>query len=123
MPFAHFTLATRDVSATKTFFEATFRWPMAPHHDNIPTNLEAAWLEVAPGQEAHLLRVQDFEPSPFEREYGRHIALLHPKQDLEALKKRLVENGAKLIAPLRETVVERFFFQDPNGYVFEVIAQ
>ena len=27
-----------------------------------------------------------------------------------------------LIAPERPTPFERFFFRDPNGYVFEVVA-
>ena len=30
--------------------------------------------------------------------------------------------GATLIAPERPTPFERFFFRDPDGYVFEVVA-
>ena len=41
----------------------------------------------------------------------------------QALQQRLQENGATLIAPERETPFDRFFFRDPNGYVFEVIDQ
>jgi len=78
----HFTLATRDVAATQRFFQAAFGWRAAKHHTNVPAELEPAWLEIAPGQEMHLLKVSNFDPSPFEREYGRHIALLHPKQDI-----------------------------------------
>lgn len=29
--------------------------------------------------------------------------------------------SATLIAPIRDTPFERFFFRDPNGYIFEVI--
>ncbi|MCP3693945.1 MAG: hypothetical protein GY917_17205, partial [Planctomycetaceae bacterium] len=36
---------------------------------------------------------------------------------------RLTENGADLIDPQRETPFERFFFRDPNGYIFEVIDE
>lgn len=122
MPIAHFTLPTRDVQASRRFFQATFGWPEVEHHSNVPAELQPAWLEIAPGQELHLLRVPEFEASSFEREYGRHIALFHPQHDLVALKARLVEHGAELIAPERETKAERFFFKDPNGYMFEVIG-
>jgi hypothetical protein len=35
----------------------------------------------------------------------------------------LQAQGAALFAPIRETPFARFFFRDPNGYVFEVIAE
>ena len=57
-----------------------------------------------------------------EAEYGRHVALFHPRSDFAALKARLVGEGAVLIDPIRPTPFERFFFREPvNGYVFEVI--
>ena len=34
---------------------------------------------VAPGQELHLVEVPEFEPSPFEQEYGRHVAVSVPR--------------------------------------------
>ena len=87
--------------------------------DNI--DIEAAWLRIAPGQELHLLRVRDFEPSGFEREFGRHFAVEFPADGFAGLKERLAKRGAELIDPIRETPFERFFFRDPNGYVFEVV--
>jgi hypothetical protein len=61
--------------------------------------------------------------SPYEREFGRHIALHHPAGDFGALKQRLQTHGATLIAPQRATPHERVFFREPvNGYVFEVIS-
>lgn len=122
MALIHFTLATRDVAATKRFFQAVFGWRALEHQSNVPVELEPAWLEIAPGQELHLIKAADFEPSPFEREYGRHIAFSHPRQDLAALSERLMENGAELIEPLRQAPFERVFFRDPNGYVFEVVG-
>ena len=60
--------------------------------------------------------------SPFESEFGRHVALFCPLAQFDALKARLVEEGATLVEPLRATPFERFFFREPvNGYVFEVI--
>ena len=60
--------------------------------------------------------------SPFEREFGRHVAVYDPRAQFEALKLRLVQRGAELITRLRTAQFERFFFRDPvNGYVFEVI--
>lgn len=117
---AHVTLATRDLRRSVAFFEAALGW--RPIHR--PGNIEApaAWLEIGPGQELHLLEIADFEPSPFEHEYGRHIAVSFPVADFPQLQHRLQQHGAELIAATRPTPFERFFFRDPNGYVFEVVA-
>ncbi len=117
--FSHFTLATRNVRRSAEFFGRTLDWRPIPRPGNLETG--AAWLRIAPGQEVHLLEVKDFEPSPFEREFGRHIAITYPLSGFEPLKKRLVQFGAELIAAERETPFERFFFRSPDGYVFEVI--
>ena len=121
MTFAHLTLATCDVIATRQFLENCFGWKSISRPGNI--DAEAAWLQITPSQQVHLLRVEGFEPSAFEAEFGRHVALFHPAGDFQALQQRLQENGATLIAPERETPFGRFFFRDPNGYVFEVIDQ
>ena len=71
----------------------------------------------------HLVEVADWAPSPFEREYGRHVAVAYPREGFAGLKERLRQQGAEVIAPLRETRPERFFFRDPDGYVFEVVEQ
>jgi len=121
MSIAHLTLATRDVRATSEFFQRTFRWQPIRRPGNSP--IEVEWLQIAPGQQLHVLKVEDFEPSPFEKEFGRHLALFHPGDDMEPLKDRLREAGAELLPPLRDTPFPRFFFRDPNGYMFEVIDQ
>ena len=119
MSIAHFTLATRDVIATRDFFAETLGWEPIARPDNV--EVAAAWLRITPGQELHLLRVPDFEPSDFEREFGRHFAVEYPVDGFPALKDRLTERGAELIDPIRETPFERFFFRDINGYIFEVV--
>jgi catechol 2,3-dioxygenase-like lactoylglutathione lyase family enzyme len=120
MSLAHLTLATRDVQKTAAFFEETLGYPRDPMPTNIPD--EAAWLNLGRGQQIHLVYVAGFEASPFEREFGRHVAVYYPLARFDALKQRLVQRGAELIAPLRIAPFERFFFRDPvNGYVFEVI--
>jgi catechol 2,3-dioxygenase-like lactoylglutathione lyase family enzyme len=121
MAFAHLTLATRDVEGTASFFEKTLGWPRVATPGNTP--LDAAWVQMGPQtrQQVHILHVADFEPSRFEAEFGRHFAVLHPGGDFPALKRRLAEHGATLIAPIRPTPFNRFFFRDPNGYMFEVI--
>lgn len=119
MQFAHFTLATRDLEKTRDFLATVLGCRIIERPNNIP--YPAAWLEIAPGQEIHVLELKDFEPSPFEREYGRHVALSYPKDELPELKKRLAESGVELITPHRETAFERFFFKDHNGYVFEIV--
>ena len=108
MGIAHITLAVRDVRRTSAFFAAALGWRPLDRPNNIA--VPAAWLEITPGQELHLVQVADFEPSPFEREYGRHIAVSYPRQGFAGLKARLEEEEAEVIAPLRETPFERFFF-------------
>ena len=119
MPLAHITLATRDVHKSEAFFAGALGWRPIGRPGNV--GRPAAWLEIAPGQELHLVEVASFEPSPFEAEFGRHVALAVPSAEFAALKQRLGEHGAELIKPQRETPFARFFFRDPNGYVFEVI--
>lgn len=120
MPLAHITLATRDVRKSEAFFAETLGWRPIRRPGNI--DRPAAWLQIAPGQELHLIEVADFEPSPFEREFGRHIAIAFPLAEFARLKRRLQAQGGELIEPLRETPFQRFFFRDPNGYIFEVVA-
>src|SRR5689334_4431672 len=120
MALAHVTLAVRDVRRASEFFAATLGWRAIDRPNNIP--MPAAWLEIAPGQELHLVEVADFQPSPFEREYGRHVAVTYPHAGFAGLKQRLQQQGAELVAPLRPTSTERFFFRHPDGYLFEVIA-
>ena len=119
MAFAHLTLATQNVPATRAFFEHTLGWPPIHRPGNI--DREAAWLQVAPGQELHIVEAKDFEIPPYEREFGRHMAIDLPASEFEPLKTRLMEHGAEIIAPIRETPSPRFFFRAPNGYVFEIV--
>jgi len=120
MSLAHLTLPTRDVERTASFFERTLGYPRTGVPGNSP--VEALWLDVGHGQTMHVFYVEGFEVSAFEHEFGRHIAVFHPRADFEALQARLTSEGADIIAPLRPTPFERFFFREPvNGYVFEVI--
>lgn len=121
MSFAHITLATRNVERSWRFFAETLHWRPIPRPNNI--GRPAAWLQIGPGQELHLVEVADFAASAFDAEFGRHFAVSVPRADFAALKKRLLEHGAELIAPIRETPFERFFFRDPDGYVFEVVEE
>jgi catechol 2,3-dioxygenase-like lactoylglutathione lyase family enzyme len=121
MALAHITLATRDVRRSSTFFEEVLGWRPVPRPGNI--GRPAAWLAIAPGVELHLVEEPAFEPSPFEREFGRHIAVTFPLAEFPALKGRLEARGATLIDPLRDTPFQRFFFRNPDGYVFEVVEE
>ena len=120
MALLHCTLATRDVRRASAFFAATLGWRPIERPANVP--YPAAWLEIAPGQELHLIEIQDFAPSVFEKEYGRHIAVSFPRAGLGGLKERLARHCAELIAADRPTAFERFFFRSPDGYVFEVVS-
>jgi catechol 2,3-dioxygenase-like lactoylglutathione lyase family enzyme len=119
MAICHVTLATSDLDRTRQFFETALGWRPIFRPNNIP--FRAAWLEVGPAMEVHLIELEDFRPSPFEREYGRHIAVSVPHAEFPALKERLVRLGAELIDADRQTPFDRFFFRDPNGYIFEIV--
>ena len=119
MALAHITLATRDVRRSSAFFEETLGWRPLARPNNI--GRPAAWLAIAPGVELHLVEDPQFEPSPFEKEFGRHIAVAIPLAEFPALQERLIARSATLIDPIRDTPFQRFFFRDPDGYVFEVV--
>jgi catechol 2,3-dioxygenase-like lactoylglutathione lyase family enzyme len=122
MSLAHLTLPTREVEKTASFLENTLGYV----RDRVPANVpdETVWLNIGRGQQMHVFYVEGFEVSPFEHEFGRHVAVFYPRQEFEGLKQRLLQHGAELIEPLRATSFERFFFREPmNGYVFEVIDQ
>ena len=119
---AHLTLPTQQVERTASFIEEALGYRRDPVPANVPD--QTVWLNIGGGQQLHVFFVEGFEVSRFEQEFGRHVAVFHPRAEFEALKQRLVRLGAELIAPLRPTPFERFFFREPiNGYVFEVIDQ
>ena len=120
MSLAHMTFPTREVEKTAAFLERTLGYPRDPLPANVPD--ETVWLNIGRGQQLHVFYVEGFETSPFEREFGRHVAVFYPLAQFAALKQRLREHGAELIDPLRATPFERFFFREPvNGYLFEII--
>ena len=120
MSFAHLTLPTQDVQRTASFLEQTLGYRRDPVPDNVPC--ETVWLNIGHGQQIHVFYVEGFEVSSFENEFGRHVALFHPRAQFGEVRRRLAELGAEIFEPLRPTPFERFFFREPvNGYVFEVI--
>jgi catechol 2,3-dioxygenase-like lactoylglutathione lyase family enzyme len=122
MSLAHLTLPTREVEKTAAFLERTLGYVRDAVPDNVPE--ATVWLNIGRGQQIHVFRVDGFEVSPFEHEFGRHVAVYYPRREFRALKQRLLQHGADLIEPLRPTPFERFFFREPtNGYLFEVIDQ
>ena len=118
--FAHLTLPTQRVEETTRFLEQTLGYPRKPVPANSP--VDARWLDLGQGQELHVFFVDGFVVSPFEAEFGRHVALFHPLDDFPALRQRVLAAGGELITPLRATPFERLFFREPvNGYLFELI--
>ena len=120
MSLGHVTLPTREVEKTASFFERTLGYRRLSVPANSP--VELVWLDLGRGQEMHVFYVEGFKVSPFENEFGRHVAVFYPLGEFAALKRRLEAEGAETFLPLRPTPFERFFFSEPiNGYVFEVI--
>jgi len=122
MTLAHLTLPTREVEKTAAFFERTLQYRRLAVPANSP--VELVWLDLGHGQDMHVFFVEGFTVSPFENEFGRHVAVYYPLSEFDSLKRRLESEGAQLFPPIRPTPFERFFFREPvNGYVFEVIDQ
>ena len=118
--FAHLTLPTQHVEETTRFIEQTIGYRRKVVPANSP--VDARWLDIGHGQELHVFYVEGFELSPFESEFGRHVALFHPVDDFPAVRQRIVDGGGELVEPLRATPFQRLFFREPvNGYVFELI--
>lgn len=126
MAIAHLAIGSRDVQATAVFLCVTMGWEPIDSPSNVPR--EVAWIDVSHhrdrSQQIHVIYSAKFEISPFEIEFGRHLAVFHPSDDMSTLRKRITDYGGKLIEPQRPTPFERFFFREPiNGYLFEVINQ
>ncbi|MDA0660021.1 MAG: VOC family protein [Planctomycetota bacterium] len=124
MSVAHLAIGARDVQATARFLCQTMRWQSIAIPTNVPREVE--WIDISPqkdrSQQIHIIHVEGFSASPFESEFGRHLAVFHDGDDMTALRQRITAQGGELIEPLRSTPFERFFFREPNnGYVFEVI--
>jgi catechol 2,3-dioxygenase-like lactoylglutathione lyase family enzyme len=118
--FAHVTLPTQYVEETTRFLEKTLGLRRKPVPANSPVDVR--WIDIGQGQELHVFFVEGFAVSAFEAEFGRHVALFHPRDDFPALRQRVTENGGELVEPLRSTPFERLFFREPvNGYLFELI--
>ena len=122
MSLAHLTLPSADIEATARFLQEMLGYSRDPAPPNSP--VETVWLALGGSQQLHIVYVADFAVSPFEGEFGRHIAILLPTREMIALRERLTAAGAQVMDPLRPSAQQRFFFREPvNGYVFEVIAQ
>ncbi len=118
--FAHLTLPTQRVEETTRFIEQTLGYRRKPVPANSP--VDARWLDIGQGQELLVFFVEGFTVSPFENEFGRHVALFHSRDDFSAVRRRITEAGGELVEPLRATPFERLFFREPvNGYLFELI--
>jgi len=77
----------------------------------------AAWLEIAPGQELHLVEVADFATSPFEAKFGRHSQIA-ARFDL-----RRTRYSTRRLRHRREAAPLRRSFPQPAATVFEVVTQ
>ena len=78
MSLAHLTLPTLAVERTARFLEQTLGYTRDPAPANSP--VETVWLAAGGGQQMHIIHVEGFEVSPFEGEFGRHIAIFRPAQ-------------------------------------------
>lgn len=111
MGLSHVTLPTREVQATALFLEKTLGYTREHPPANSP--VETVWLNAHNGQQLHVVLVDGFAVSPFEGEFGRHIALFHPVAQFAELKQQLERLGAQVFDPERPSPIARFFFREP----------
>ena len=93
--------------------KSTLGWRPIARPNNI--GRPAAWLTIAPGVELHLIEDPEYEPSPFEREFGRHVAVTVPLAEFPALRERLQARGATLIEPPAPDPVPAVLLPRPRG--------
>ena len=122
MPWDWHTLLWRPAMCGGLSISSARHWAGSRSRDPAISHRAAAWLAIAPEVELHLIEEPEFQPSRFEQEFGRHIAVTFTRAEFPELKERLRGRG-KPDRPVRETPFERFFFRDPNGYVFEVVEE
>src|SRR3954452_24706606 len=91
MSLAHLTLPTLAVERTARFLEQTLGFTRDPAPANSP--METVWLATGGGQQMHIVFVEGFQVSPFEGEFGRHIAITRPVLEIAALRERLEAAG------------------------------
>ena len=72
MAIAHITFPTRDLNRTVAFFEGAMGWQRIDRPGNI--GVPAAWLQIVPGQEAHIVQIADFEVSPFPADHVNDLS-------------------------------------------------
>ena len=102
MSLAHFTIPTRDVDGTTEFFQNLMGWREIPVPDNV--EVQVRWLDLGRGAQMHVLGIEDFEVSPFEKEYGRHFAFFVSAERLADIKERLPRDyDIPVRPPLRAT--------------------
>jgi hypothetical protein len=77
--------------AVKTFAAATQR--------GVGSSVRVYRVREAPGQELHLVGVAGFAPSPFEAEFGRHVAVPLAQSDPQRppLARFFTEGGAEAV--------------------------
>ena len=107
MSLAHLTLPTRDVEKTAAFLEKTLGYLRDPIPENIPC--ETVWLNIGRGQQIHVFYVEGFEVSPFEGEFGRHVAVFYPRPQFEGLKQRLQAARGRTVRAAESDAVRAFF--------------
>ena len=120
MSFSHLTLPSQHVARTARFLEDAFGYRRMPVPADIP--VETVWLDVGCGQTFHVFFVDGFRVSPFEAEFGRHVAVFYPLSAIPSLRERLARHAVEFVPEVRKAPFARFFFREPiNGYFFEVI--
>lgn len=120
MSFAHLTIPVINVEKTVEFFSNVMGWKPIRMPSNI--DIDAAWLEIAPGQQLHILQIED-TAQVNDQEFGRHYAFFYPGNEFDGVMERVCEYGGQIVPPIRETPFRRMFVRDPNGYLFELIDQ
>ena len=121
MSLAHLTLPTREVEKTAAFLEQTLGYVRESVPANVPD--ETVWLNIGRGQQLHVFFVEGFAVSPFEREFGRHVAVFHPLARFRCAEGAPASSAAPSSSSRsgRRRSSASSSREPVNGYCFEVI--
>jgi len=118
--FAHVSLVVADTTKSLTFYCDVIGFEQ--NMSRPAMTFAGAWLDIAKGEQIHLLEVENPDPVANRPEHGgrdRHSAFTI--QQLAPLKQRLEE--AKVAFTLSQSGRKALFCRDPDGNTLEFIEK
>ena len=115
MKIEHIGLWTENLETMRTFYETYFNGIACKRYDNVKTGFSSYFLTFETGARLELMQRKNVkQAADFEMLGFAHLAIsLGSKDSVDALTKKLVDDGYTLLSPCRTT---------GDGYYESVIA-